>query len=100
MALSFPMIGVVRKQACRAEQLLGEHGAGEEVGPGRLAEGEQEVCFSSFCFAEAVRAAEQEARLPFATVAPGLQPLREGDRAQLLALLVEQDGDAIVGWRG
>ena len=34
--LSFPMIGVVRKDARRAEQLLGEHGAGEQMRPGRL----------------------------------------------------------------
>ena len=40
---SFTMIGVVRKDARRAEELLGEHRAGEQMRPGRAAEGEQEV---------------------------------------------------------
>ena len=35
------MIGVVRKDAGGAEQLLGEHGAGEQMRPGGAAEGEQ-----------------------------------------------------------
>ena len=47
---------------------------------------------------EAVGAADQEARLAPAVVAPLLELLRaSSDRAQLLAFLVEQDGDAVVG---
>ena len=48
---------------------------------------------------EAVRRADQEARLANAVVAPALQPLRQFGRAQRLAGLVEQDGDAALGRR-
>src|SRR3569623_292724 len=60
---SFPMIGVVRKDRGGAEQLLGEHGAGEQVWPGRLAEGEQQVGAPALGIAEAVGGADQESRL-------------------------------------
>ena len=43
MRLSFAMIGMVRKDRRRAEQLLGEHRADEQVRPGRRAEGQQQV---------------------------------------------------------
>jgi hypothetical protein len=39
------MIGVVRKDRRRAEQLLREHPANEQMRPGRRAEGEQKVGF-------------------------------------------------------
>ena len=45
-ALSFAMIGVVRKDRCRSEQLLGQHRADEQVRPGRRAERQQQVSAS------------------------------------------------------
>ena len=94
-ASSFAMIGMVGKDARRAEQLLGEHRAREQMRPGRLAEGEQQVGAGALGLAEAVGAADQEARLAHAVVAPALQPAGEVQRAELLAFLVEQDGDAV-----
>ena len=43
----------------------------------------------------AVGGADQEARLALAAVAPGFELLRELDRGQRLAALVEHDGDAV-----
>ena len=94
------MIGVVRKDARRAEQLLGEHGAGEQVRPGRLAEGDEEVGPAPFLVAEAVGAADQETRLAPAAVAPGLELAGESEGAQWLSFFIEQDGDAIFRRRG
>jgi hypothetical protein len=85
MASPFTMIGVVRKDGGGAEQLLGEHRPGEEVRPGRLAEGEQEIGAAALLVAEAVGAADQETRLAPAAVAPGLQLLRECEGRELLA---------------
>src|SRR5687768_11497302 len=43
MALPCPMVGMAGKQAGRAEQLFEQHRPGEQMRPGRLAEGEQPV---------------------------------------------------------
>ena len=93
------MIGMVGKDARRAEQLLGEHRPGEQMRPGRPAEGEEQVGAGALGIVEAVGAADQEARLAPAVVAPAFEPPGEGERAELLAFLVEQDGDAVLGRR-
>src|SRR3954471_19328863 len=71
------MIGVVRKDRGGAPQLFGEHRSGEEVGPGGSAEGEEEVGRGALRLAEAVGAADQEARLAPALVPPALEPAGE-----------------------
>ena len=43
MPLTFAMIGMVRKDRCRAEQLLGEHRADEQVRPGGGAERQEQI---------------------------------------------------------
>src|SRR4051794_34742516 len=85
---SFPMIGVVRKDGGGAPQLFGEHRAGEEVRPGRLAEGQEEVGRGALGLLEAVGAADHEPGLAPAIVAPVLEPAGEFEGAERLALLV------------
>ena len=74
------------------EELLQQHGPGEQVRPGRRTEGEQQVRPGAFGLFVAVRRADHEARLANAAVAPGFELLGEGFRGQLFAALVEQDG--------
>src|SRR4051812_49586499 len=94
------MIGVVRKDRSGAPQLLGEHRPGEEVRPGGAAEGEEEVGRGALRFAEAVGAADQEARLAPAFVAPALEAAGEIEAGERLAFLVEEDGDGVLGRGG
>src|SRR4051812_41794674 len=51
---SFAMIRMVRKDRSGTPQLLGEHRPGEEMGPGRLAEGEEKVGTGAVGLAESV----------------------------------------------
>src|SRR3954469_1816183 len=101
ISLSFAMIGVIGKDAGGAEQLLGEHGPGEQMRPGRLAEGEQQIGAGALRIAETIGAPDQEPRLADAAVAPALELMGEGERAELLAFLVKQNGDAVFrrGWK-
>jgi hypothetical protein len=69
------------------------------VGPGGPAEGEEEVGRGAVAIAEAVGAADQEARLASALVAPALEPPGELGGAERLPFLVEEDGDAVLGRR-
>ena len=49
---------------------------------------------------ESVGASDQEARLAAALVAPALEAVRQVERAESLAFLVEQDRDAVFPRRG
>src|SRR5438309_3484924 len=89
MRLPFAMIGVVRKDRCRAEELLGEHGPRQEVRPGRLAEGEEQVGPCPLRLPEAVRATNEEAGLAPAVVAPAFEPPCQFEARQLLALFIK-----------
>src|SRR4051794_17940246 len=94
------MIGVVRKDRGGAPQLFGEHRSGEEVGPGGSAEGEEEVGRGALRLAEAVGAADQEARLAPALVPPALEPAGEIEAGGRAALLVEGGGGGGLGEGG
>src|SRR5690349_12725107 len=89
------MIGVVRKDRCRTEQLLCNHRAHEQVGPSCSAEGKQQIGGASVLLFMAVGCADQEARLPLPIVTPGLQLLRKVGRRQGLSTLIERNDDAI-----
>ena len=79
------MIGMVRKDRRRAEQLLGEHRPRQQVRPGSAAEGEQQVGLRPPIVAMAVGGPDQEPRLAFSTVAPAFELRREFGRRQRLA---------------
>src|SRR5437870_2822574 len=93
------MIGVVRKDGGGAPELLGKHRPGEKVGPGRPTEREEEVGRGAFRPAEAVGAADQEARLPTPFVSPALEPPGEFEATESLAFFVEEDGYSGLGRR-
>src|SRR5206468_7570342 len=77
MVLTFAMIGMVRKDRCGAEELLRQHGADQQVRPGRCAKGDQDVGTPPLLFAMAVSGADQKARLALACVAPGFEHFRQ-----------------------
>src|SRR5689334_4895499 len=93
--LSFAMIGMVRKDGGRAEQLLREHGPDEQVRPGCRAERKQEVGRAPLRFLVAVSRADQEAGLSLPLVAPGLELPGEFRGGQGRAALVHCDGHAV-----
>src|SRR5688500_3227964 len=97
--LSFPVIGVVGKDRGSAPELLGQHCAGEEMGPGGAAEGQEQVGTGAVRVRKAVGAADQEAGLAAALVAPAFQTPGQLERAERLAFLVEKDGDHGFGGR-
>ena len=91
IALTFAMIGMVRKDRRRPEQLLGKHRSHQQVRPGRRTEREEQVrtcrCASSWPSAAPIR--NRASRLP-----PSRQRfelLRQLHRRERLAALVEHD---------
>ena len=99
MALTFAMIRMVRKDGCRAEQLLGEHRADEQVRPGGGPERQEQIGRATLLFLMPVCGTDQEPRLSLPGVTPGLQRPGKLGRRQRPAPLVESDGHAVTGKR-
>jgi hypothetical protein len=89
---TLPVIGMSRKPAGGAVQLLGQHGAGQEVRPGRRTEAQQQVgaARSASEWPSAAPIRKRHSRLPRRA---SVEPLGEVARGQRLAPLVEQHGD-------
>src|SRR5206468_11563032 len=76
-ASPFAMIGVVRKDRGRAEQLLGKHRTYQQVRPRRWTKGQQQVGRAALLLVMPVSSADQKTGFALAPVAPGLQLLRQ-----------------------
>ena len=77
IGLPFAMIGMVRKDRRRTEQLFGEHRPDEKVWPGRRAKGQDQVGVSASFVLVPVRGADEEAGLALAAVPPAFECLRK-----------------------
>ncbi len=89
------MIGVVRKDGCRPEQLLGQHCADQKVRPGRRSEADQQIGLGSNLILMPVRGADQKARLALTAIAPGFELPRKLNRGQVLPASDENNLDAV-----
>lgn len=78
-----------------AVELFGEHGADQHVGPGRLAEGNQQVGAAAQILAVAVRPADQEPGTAHTIVAPVAEQSGKILAREGFAALVE-DHDAVI----
>src|SRR4051794_29999405 len=86
--LPFAVIGVVRKDRCRAEQLFGKHRPDEQVRPGPRPERKQQVGAAPVVVIVSAVRADKETRLAFAVVAPSFELARKLRRRQRLAALI------------
>jgi len=85
------MIGMPGKYRCGPEQLFHQHGAGEQMRPGRLAERQQQVCLVPFLLRVPVCRAEHETAFAHPAIAPLFEHFGEFLGRQVLALFIEQD---------
>src|SRR5690606_707293 len=92
--LSCPMVRMAGKDAGGAKQLFEQHCSRQQVRPGGLAEGEQQVGTLALRRAVPVGRPEHEARLANAVIAPVAEYFGEFLRAELPPALVEQNGAA------
>ncbi|PAV66666.1 hypothetical protein WR25_13309 [Diploscapter pachys] len=83
------MIGMPRQNRGRTEQLLGQHRPRQHMRPSRAPKRQQQVRARPLGIVETVGRADQEAQLARAAIAPPLDPPREVQRAEHLALLVQ-----------
>src|SRR3954469_1065258 len=90
------MIGVARKDADGAVDLLQQHDAHELVRPGDGAEREPHVCLIAETRGKTVVAADDEHGGRAAIVAPTAEPRRQRRAVEALAALVENKGDGLV----
>ena len=75
--------------------MLGEHRPGQQMRPGRSAEGQEEIGALPLLLIVAVSRTDQESHLPLAAVAPAFEEGGELTRRQSLAALVENHRNGI-----
>src|SRR5690606_2617428 len=88
--LPCPMIRMAGENAGRAEQLLEQHRAGQQMRPGRGSESEQPIGGFALARIVAIGGADQKAGFANSVVAPVAQQLGKGFRRKLRPALIQQ----------